>query len=35
MYDDELRTHIDELGNAKKVYDEKDQEKNQLKTEWE
>jgi len=28
MYDEELRIHVDELNNAKKVYDEKDHERN-------
>jgi len=35
MYDEELRIHVDELNNAKKVYDEKDHERNQLRAEYE
>ncbi len=35
MYDDDMKGHMEELGNAKKVYLEKNHEKNQLREEWE
>jgi len=34
MYDEELQTHINEVANANKVYDEKVHERNQLKAEY-